>query len=171
MAAASGLLYLCLCPPLHLPLLLVLQVSHETRLDDRDRLTTVVKRQRRYLGSIAVPFFELYSHGGRAVGGERGGRPQSSPHSSLSLSPPPPRPGGYLHGELRVDAPSVLLGYRMPGVVHVGPSTAGGAPGGASRSGPQGGAGGPPGAPQAMAVAMPAVGGAEVGLLAQVSRL
>lgn len=36
----------------------------EGRVDDRDVLTTVVRRQRRWLGTISIPFVSLYAQGG-----------------------------------------------------------------------------------------------------------
>ena len=77
------------------------QIS-EVRVDDRDALTTIVQRNRRYLGTVEVPFYTLYSQGG-------------------------------VHGELRLHCPPVLLGYRPPGIVHVGPSGIN-TPGGATRT-------------------------------------
>jgi len=47
----------------------------ETRVDDRDRLSTLVQRDRRFLGSVAIPFFTIYS--------------QEGVHGELKLSLPP----------------------------------------------------------------------------------
>ena len=40
------------------------EVSTESRGDDRDRSTTVVKRHLRWIGSVNVPFLHLYTQGG-----------------------------------------------------------------------------------------------------------
>jgi hypothetical protein len=153
------------------PPLLPLQVNSETRLDDRDRLTTVVKRQRRYLGSVSIPFFELYANGTPAcIPLPVFPTPHPRPCMHLRFTPDPPT-GGSILGELRVDAPAVLLGYRVPGLIHVGATTAGGPPGGATLASggmpsPQRGGvmGGVPGGGTPFAAAD---SGAVVGLLAQ----
>lgn len=84
------------------------EVAQEGRVDDRDKLTTVVRRTRRYIGSAAIPFVSLYTN------------------------------GGSMAAEIRLETPPVNLGYRAPAVVHVGASTLSGPGGATRLGGPSG---------------------------------
>ena len=66
----------------------------ESRADDRDRYTSLVKRHRRWLGNVTIPFASLLASGGR------------------------------IRCEMRLETPPVNLGYRQPSVLNVGPSNA-----------------------------------------------
>ena len=65
----------------------------EARVDERDLLTTVLRRERRFLGSITVPFQTLLTAGGKIL------------------------------ADIPVDVPSICLGYSSPDVINVGPSS------------------------------------------------
>ena len=65
----------------------------EARVDERDLLTTVLRRERRFLGSITVPFQTLLSSNGKIL------------------------------ADIPVDIPPVCLGYSSPVIINVGPSS------------------------------------------------
>jgi len=81
---------------------LVLHVFDEAVLegaaggDDRAESTTQIRRHRRWLGKVAIPFNSLL------------------------------QAGGAVAGDFRLDTPACALGYRAPAVVNLGPSGAGG---------------------------------------------
>jgi hypothetical protein len=69
------------------------EFSVEARADERDLLTTLVRRERRFLGSVTIPFRTL-----------------------LEMK-------GVINLDARLDTPSVTVGYNAPELLNVGPST------------------------------------------------